>query len=209
MLMILSFIFLQNSNGLTKVDSELAHLCGLLKKEYSNNHDSGYTYIDAISSESIPLTPFMIKEWARALVSNLFFSHINILKIDILLQYDRSVSVSHPPSTATFNPVNHRSSLHTRLQNPHHLKSTSTSASSQGTGISGDLAHILQIISSVVFMACIPSKPPTTPTHCCASLSASIICLPIQNTPSKLSQFLEYAEINLSVENTCLHEESL
>jgi hypothetical protein len=68
MLTILSLILLQNSNGLTKVDSELARLRGLLEKKYSNDHDSGYTYIDPISSESIPLTPFMMKEWARALV---------------------------------------------------------------------------------------------------------------------------------------------
>jgi hypothetical protein len=67
-LMISSLILLQNSNGLTKVDSELARLRGLLEKKYSNDHDSGYTYIDPISSESIPLTPFMMKEWARALV---------------------------------------------------------------------------------------------------------------------------------------------
>jgi len=141
--------------------------------------------------------------------SNIFFSHINILKINVSLQYDGSVSVSHPSSTATFDLVNRRSSLHTCLQIPCCLESTSTSASSQGTGISGDLAHISQIISSMVSMACIPSKPPTTPTHCYASSSVSIICLPTWNTPSKLSQFLEYAEINLSVENAYLHEESL
>jgi len=135
----------------------------------------GNTYINTISLESILLTPFIMKEWACALVSNIFFSHINILKINVSLQYDRSVSVSHPPSTATFDLVNHRSSLHICLQNPCCLESASTSASSQGTGISGDLAHILQIISSMVSMACIPSKPPTTPTCCCASLSASII----------------------------------
>jgi hypothetical protein len=127
------------------------------------------------------------------------------------LQYDGSVSVSHPPSTATFDPVNRRSSLRTRLQvpRPSHLDSASTSALSQGTGASGDLAHISQIISSVVSMACIPSKPPTTPRRRRASSSASIICSPTRNTPSKLSRFLEYAETNLSVENARLHEESL
>jgi hypothetical protein len=58
-------------------------------------------------------------------------------------------------------------------------------------------------------MAHIPSKPPTTPTHHHASSSAFITHSPTQNTPSKLSRFLEYAETNLCVENACSHEESL
>jgi hypothetical protein len=40
-----------------------------LEKEHANDHDVGYTYIDPIAAESIPLTPFMMKEWARAMVS--------------------------------------------------------------------------------------------------------------------------------------------
>jgi hypothetical protein len=31
------------SDGLTKIDAELARLRGLLEKKYSNDHDSGYT----------------------------------------------------------------------------------------------------------------------------------------------------------------------
>ncbi|KAF8494901.1 hypothetical protein F5888DRAFT_1616438 [Russula emetica] len=105
-----SLMLPQHSNGLTKLDSELARLRGLLEKKYSNNHDTGYTYIDSATSDSIPLTPFMMKEWACAMVS-----------------YDGTVSVSHPPSTATFDPVNRRSSLHTHH---HHSKSALAPASS-------------------------------------------------------------------------------
>ena len=61
-------MLLQHSNGLTKIDSELARFRGLLEKRYVNDHDAGYTYIDLVTSESIPLTPFMMKEWARAMV---------------------------------------------------------------------------------------------------------------------------------------------
>ena len=61
-------ILSQNSNGLTKFDSELARYRGILEKKYSNDHDAGYTYIDPVTSDSIPLTPFMMKEWARAMV---------------------------------------------------------------------------------------------------------------------------------------------
>jgi hypothetical protein len=41
------------------------------------------------------------------------------------------------------------------------------------------------------------------------SSSASSICSPTQNTPSKLSCFLKYAETYLGVENACSHEEGL
>lgn len=58
----------QNLNGLTRIDSELARLRGLLEKKYSNDYDAGYTYIDQVTSDPIPLTPFMMKEWARAMV---------------------------------------------------------------------------------------------------------------------------------------------
>jgi hypothetical protein len=46
----------------------LARFRGLLEKKYSNDHDAGYTYIDPVSSDSIALTPFMMKEWARGMV---------------------------------------------------------------------------------------------------------------------------------------------
>jgi hypothetical protein len=59
----------QHLNGLMKIDFELACLCGLLEKKYSNDHNAGYTYIDPVMSESILLTPFMMKEWARARVN--------------------------------------------------------------------------------------------------------------------------------------------
>ena len=124
------------------------------------------------------------------------------------LQYDRTVSINHPPSTTTFNPANCWSSLHTCNQS-HHPEPVPTSAPSSVPGIPSDLAHLSQIISSVVSIAHTPSKPPTTPTHHCTPPSASSVHSPTCNTPSKLSQFFEYAETNLSVKNVHLHEESL
>jgi hypothetical protein len=59
-------------NGLSQIDFELGHLCGLLEKKYSNDYDSGYTYIDQVTSDPIPLTPFMMKEWARVMVIGSF-----------------------------------------------------------------------------------------------------------------------------------------
>jgi hypothetical protein len=65
----LSLMLPQRLNGLTKIDSKLACLHGLLEKIYSNDHNAGYTYVDPTTSDSIPLTPFIMKEWARAIVT--------------------------------------------------------------------------------------------------------------------------------------------
>ena len=189
-------------NGLTKINSELVCFHGLLEKKYSNNHDASYTYVDSVTSDPILLTLLMMKEWARAMVT--CSTNAKQLEIDRSLQYNGSASVSQPPSTPMFDPVNRKPSLYT-----YHSKSGSTFVTSNIHGVSSDLAHILQIISNVASIARIPSKPPTTPTRPRTSSSASIIYLPTRNTPSKLSRFLEYAETNLGVENTHSHEEGL
>lgn len=44
----------------------------MLEKKYATDHTSGYAYIDAVTATTIPLTPFMLKEWARAMVSILY-----------------------------------------------------------------------------------------------------------------------------------------
>jgi hypothetical protein len=59
----------KESTGLSKTEFDIARYRGLLEKQYGNDHDAGYTYIDPHTSESIALTPFMMKEWARAMVS--------------------------------------------------------------------------------------------------------------------------------------------
>ncbi|KAF8238146.1 hypothetical protein L208DRAFT_1243613 [Tricholoma matsutake] len=62
-------------NGLSKVDLELARCCRLLEVNYENDHNGGYTYIDKTPGgmgDSFPLTLFMMKEWARAIMHALF-----------------------------------------------------------------------------------------------------------------------------------------
>jgi hypothetical protein len=36
----------------------------MLEKKYAADHTGGYAYIDAVMAMTIPLTPFMLKEWA-------------------------------------------------------------------------------------------------------------------------------------------------
>jgi hypothetical protein len=134
---------------------------------------------------------------------NLFFTNTKLLEVDMLLQYDGTVSVDHPLSTATFDPANCRSSLYTHYSHP------KLSALSNNYGISSNLAHLSQIISSMMSMTHAPLKPPMTSTQPCTSISAPAILLSTQNTLSKLSQFLEYTKITLNVDNACMYEKSL
>jgi hypothetical protein len=98
-LTVMELILAQNSNGLTKIDLELARLRGLLEKKYSNDHDAGYTYIDSVTSDSVPLTPFMMKEWARAMVRDLL--PIKLFKTDMILYCSmmgqHPLAIPHPP----------------------------------------------------------------------------------------------------------------
>ena len=180
----------------------MARLRGLLEKKYANDHDSGYTYIDPVTSDLVPLTPFMMTEWSRAMVQSIYCEYH--FTSDILLQYDGLATVNQPPSTVTFDRVNRRSSLH--AHHPHSLLASSPAPYSV-QGVSGnDLAHIISSVVSSIAMVHTPLKPPSTPPHPVPVITTH---LPTQHTPSKLLQFLEYAELHLNVKNACLHEESL
>ena len=78
----------QDSLGLMKIDHELARFCQMLEKKYGTDHDGTYSYIDPVTATTIPLTPFMMKEWARAMVS----SALAVLA-HILTQYGTSMMV--------------------------------------------------------------------------------------------------------------------
>ncbi len=184
------------------MDSQLAHLRGLLEKKYANDHDSGYTYIDPVTSDLVPLTPFMMTEWSRAMVQSIYCEYH--FTSDILLQYDGLATVNQPPSTVTFDRVNRRSSLH--AHHPHSLLASSPAPYSV-QGVSGnDLAHIISSVVSSIVTVHTPLKPSSTPP-CPAPVVTTH--LPTQHTPSKLLRFLEYAELHLNIKNAHLHEESL
>ena len=193
---------------------------GILEKKYGNDHDAGYTYIDSATGDSVPLTPFMMKEWARAMVSAASESYC-ILLIVISLhrsQYDGITSSNSPPHTQTFDPINRRSSVissrpcrpATSTSTPNHVPS-----SSDDSTFTAMIPSISQILSSFVSIAQTRSShesAPTTPTHSRIDTqdpTASTVLSPVTNTPSKLSRFLKYAESHLGVPNARLYERCL
>ncbi|KAI9437879.1 hypothetical protein BJY52DRAFT_1207063 [Lactarius psammicola] len=119
-------VFSKNSLGLTKVDFELARFRRMLEKKYATDHDGTYSYIDATTATSIPLTPFMMKEWARAM-------------------YDGVTTVNDPPRMAPFDPANRRSTLV-----PRNRAQSFTSTSSSVAAEVSALSAVSSIISSIM-----------------------------------------------------------
>jgi hypothetical protein len=63
----------QQVSGVTDLEKQLAHFRMLLEKKWGNDHDNSCTYIYP-DGTPLPLTPHMIKEWARAIVQ--LFSYL-------------------------------------------------------------------------------------------------------------------------------------
>ncbi|KAF8227790.1 hypothetical protein L208DRAFT_1379630 [Tricholoma matsutake] len=115
-------------SGMSKKDDELARLCGKLEQWWGNNSDSSYAYIDHITGQHFPLTPFMMDEWVRGM-------------------YDGKATVDMPPAETCFDPANCLTSIA-----PPHSRSRSASSS---VPASSDLAHPFHPTSPPVFT---PSK---------------------------------------------------
>ena len=167
------------------------------------DHDGGYTYIDAITGDSMPLMPFMIKEWACMMVSALYI--LSIIASLHGLQYDRITSSSNPPLTQTFDPINRRSSV-----TPHHHSASATTMCHVPLLEESALTSVSQILFSFTSIAQMQSfhpSLPTTPIHSQDLLSTAHSL--ITNMPSKLHRFLLYAETHLSVPNVRLYEQCL
>ena len=191
-----------NNISLTRIDAELACLRKLLEIKYANDCGLGFAYIDSSSGEVVLLMPFMMKEWARAMVC-ITYKQLNVRSIIFMIsQYDGKVTASEPPQTATFDMVNCKSSLRS-----HSMSSMSTSTSSSGSGPS-DIAHLSNILS--YFASGIPRPAPVTPKRGSdISATPEKTILPPTNTPSKLTCFLDFAQTKLGVANVPNYEARL
>ena len=69
-----------NTHGLSEFNYGLARFHGLLEWKYSNDGDGGYSFVSS-DGTTLPLTPLMMKEWARCCVSNSAISRICLFLI--------------------------------------------------------------------------------------------------------------------------------
>ncbi|KAF8237242.1 hypothetical protein L208DRAFT_1248422 [Tricholoma matsutake] len=175
------------ADSLTDLEQELARFCWLLEKQYQNDQDTGYTYINKTTSVSFPLTLVMMKEWACAF--------------------------KHPPQIDMFNPENHQVILNSSHQNQPTTLAMAAAASAGSTlaEMTAFLATVMQLVGTgsgtLSTMSSGTPVIPTTPTN-----SASLLLMgasPAMLTPSKLPHFLRHAELHLGVPNATMYEESL
>src|ERR1700732_2641791 len=73
---------LHNVEGISDLERELARFRVKLEKKWGNEHDNTFVYIYPDGTK-LPLTPHMLKEWARALISH----HSMIMPHQILIEF--------------------------------------------------------------------------------------------------------------------------
>ncbi|KAJ7501190.1 hypothetical protein B0H11DRAFT_1713897 [Mycena galericulata] len=165
---------LYDSNGLSDQERSYAHFRRILETKYQNDHDAGYTYIDATSGTSYPLTPQMMKEWCRAMVHN---------------QHDGLTDRDTPPATLGFNVANRQPALH-----------PSRIAAGVNQPAISDIGHLATILTTIMNprTQAATEQPvlPSTPKQNVAKIPADSPVIP---TPSKLHRFLKYAAENLGI----------
>ncbi|THU76053.1 hypothetical protein K435DRAFT_705765 [Dendrothele bispora CBS 962.96] len=158
----------QDDSELSQIDRQLARFRGLLEAKYGSDQDNTYAYPDPVTGNMVPLTPFMMKEWSRGM-------------------YDGIATVSEPPNTPTFDPINRLPSI----RNDHRR-----SVSSIESAPTSDIGHLANIITAL--------RPPATPQRATTAPPATVE--PYFNSPSKLPRFLSHVEKDYGVDVTNYHQ---
>lgn len=55
------------------MERELACIRGLLEKQYGNDYDMSYAWLNPETGDKVLLSPLAIDEWTRAIVSGLYY----------------------------------------------------------------------------------------------------------------------------------------
>lgn len=119
---------------LSPLESELAWLRSKLERKWSNDNDEGFTYIPSNGGPAIRLTPSMMKEWARSIVSYLWTRLWNTPHWRSILEYSM-MEIALYTTPQTLSPLTPRSCRqpfippavppHSLRKYPHHRFQTS------------------------------------------------------------------------------------
>ncbi|KAI6011735.1 hypothetical protein EDC04DRAFT_2905321 [Pisolithus marmoratus] len=171
-----------SSCGATDLDSCLARWCIKLQQLHKNERDEGWTYIGPMGP--VPLTLAMILDWCHALEEGQATLHMlpNIESFNIA----NKATCLHPAPPAT--PTIDINSLTSVL-----LLQTLTKSS-------------LLSSPTPVTPAIAPAPPPVTPTQPAIN---PVPYSPLVPSPTELSHFLRYAEVNLGICNAMRYEKNL
>ncbi|KAH9944934.1 hypothetical protein B0H21DRAFT_823084 [Amylocystis lapponica] len=161
-------------------DKELARIRIKLEKKWPNQDDAGFSFIPSNGGPCIPLMPFLIKEWARAI-------------------YDGEATIYEHPNTQSFDPANLHASLHPSR------RAAAAPASTPVNQIS-DLASILNAVTGLIGA----TRPaPKTPSPRMMSSELPLALSPSHPSPSQLSRYLDHAARELGVQNATQYQYAL
>ncbi|KAE9392898.1 hypothetical protein BT96DRAFT_944302 [Gymnopus androsaceus JB14] len=167
------------------MERKLARIRSLLGKQYGNDYDMSYAWLDPETGNKVPLSPLAIDEWTRAIYSGMT---------------DKFKPPSNPDSPH-FGAINRQSSFQTFAAR-NSLVSRCYPEATDSAPVS-DLAHIANILAIIGPNASKVSNP--TPAESSATSSAtSSLSSPVKNTPTKLRRFLEHAKKDLGVVDATL-----
>jgi hypothetical protein len=146
----------------------------------------------------------MLKEWARALVSELFTHVIPVTNCNQFFQYDGTdlVSISVPPNTVAFDPDKRAAVL-----NPVGRSHTRTTVTQTPVAIP-QVDQFSTIASLVNDIRVILNPTPRTPTRS-ALPNPAIAQSPVLLSPSQLTRFLSHAKTHLGVPDALVYEPML
>ncbi|GLB45367.1 hypothetical protein LshimejAT787_2200300 [Lyophyllum shimeji] len=181
----------KDRNGLTEYERQIARTRRLLEKKHQNDHDSGYTYVTPAGS--LPLTPAMMKEWARSI-------------------YDGESTITQPPNNSMFDLTKRQAIL-----NPLRLQAASPAPQPAAVSPIGSLSELSTFMTAVSQLVGAGASPrvttadPSTParSHVCEAFNMASPSSPPNPTPNKLVRFLKHAEDKLGVQMASLYEYSL
>ncbi|KAF8132039.1 hypothetical protein EV363DRAFT_1480092 [Boletus edulis] len=180
----------------SNLDTHLARWRIKLAKKYKNDYDEGLTYITP-SGVSIPLTPAMVLDWARALEEG-------------------QATVNMPPNIPSFDAANKAPFLHparkAQAQTASQLPSPNPATdinSLTSVLLLQTIANLSQSTGTRTPPVANPTPPILIPTTPVRHASAKATTSPPVPSPSQLARFLEYAETELHVLNATAFERRL
>ncbi|KAI6045834.1 hypothetical protein EDC04DRAFT_2598430 [Pisolithus marmoratus] len=184
-----------SSHGATDLDSHLAQWCIKLQQLHKNECDEGWTYIRLMGP--LPLTPAMILDWCHALEEG-------------------QVTLHMPPNIKSFNIANKATCLHPACKAQAARALIHPAPPATPTVDINSLTSVL-LLQTLTKSSLLSSPTPVAPAITLAPPLVTptqpainpVPYSPLVPSPTQLSCFLHYAEVNLGICNAMGYEKNL
>ncbi|KAI6041786.1 hypothetical protein EDC04DRAFT_2892670 [Pisolithus marmoratus] len=181
-----------SSHGAADLDARLARWQIKLQQLHKNEQNEGFTYVGPMGP--IPLTPAMILDWCHALE-------------------DGEAMLHSPPNLESFNMANKAMYLHPMCKVQALAQPPPPTTPPLDVNALTSVLLLQMLTKSGLLPSSVPATPsgqsilsPVTPPQANAEHSLS---LPLIPSPTQLSRFLHFAEVNLGVCNATKYKVDL